>query len=222
MVESIARIFQPLANKQFDLLLIIYLVAITAEAMSGALAAGRRNMDVFGVAVIAFVTALGGGTIRDVVLGNYPIVWTQHPAYVYLVILSGLATMAVARFMDRMKKIFLILDAMGLVAFSLIGCNVALQLEYPAVVVVMAGMLTGISGGILRDVLCNQIPVVFRRELYASVSIFVCVLFLGLKAAGINTQFNTGICFVVGFGFRMLALRSSWRLPTFSYQQRWE
>ena len=112
MVESIARIFQPLASKQFDLLLIIYLVAITAEAMSGALAAGRRNMDVFGVAVIAFVTALGGGTIRDVVLGNYPIVWTQHPAYVYLVILSGLATMAVARFMDHMKKIFLILDAM--------------------------------------------------------------------------------------------------------------
>ena len=112
MVESIARIFQPLANKQFDLLLIIYLVAITAEAMSGALAAGRRNMDVFGVAVIAFVTALGGGTIRDVVLGNYPIVWTQHPAYVYLVILSGLATMAVARFMDHMKKIFLMLDAM--------------------------------------------------------------------------------------------------------------
>ena len=222
MVESIARIFQPLASKQFDLLLIIYLVAITAEAMSGALAAGRRNMDVFGVAVIAFVTALGGGTIRDVVLGNYPIVWTQHPAYVYLVFLSGLATMAVARFMDHMKKIFLILDAMGLVAFSLIGCNVALQLEYPTVVVVMAGMLTGISGGILRDVLCNQVPVVFRRELYASVSIFVCVLFLGLKAAGINTQFNTGLCFVVGFGFRMLALRFSWRLPTFSYQQRWE
>ena len=222
MVESIARIFQPLANKQFDLLLIIYLVAITAEAMSGALAAGRCNMDVFGVVVIAFVTALGGGIIRDVVLGNYPIVWTQHPAYVYLVILSGLATMAVARFMDHMKKIFLILDAMGLVAFSLIGCNVALQLEYPTVVVVMAGMLTGISGGILRDVLCNQVPVVFRRELYASVSIFVCVLFLGLKAAGINTQFNTGICFVVGFGFRMLALRFAWRLPTFSYQQRWE
>ena len=124
--------------------------------------------------------------------------------------------------MDHMKKIFLILDAMGLVAFSLIGCNVALQLEYPTVVVVMAGMLTGISGGILRDVLCNQVPVVFRRELYASVSIFVCVLFLGLKAAGINTQFNTGICFVVGFGFRMLALRFAWRLPTFSYQQRWE
>ena len=92
MLESLIHVFQPLATKQFDLLLVIYLIAITTEAMSGALAAGRRNMDIFGVAVIAFVTALGGGTIRDVVLGNFPIGWTQHPEYVYLVILSGLAT----------------------------------------------------------------------------------------------------------------------------------
>ncbi len=222
MYDSFAQIFHPLASKQFDLLLVVYLVAITAEAMSGALAAGRRNMDVFGVAVIAFVTALGGGTIRDVVLGNFPIGWTQHPEYVYIVILAGLATTLLARFMHHMKSIFLMLDAMGLVAFSLIGCNVALQLDYPVLVVIMAGMLTGISGGILRDVLCNQVPVVFCRELYASVSLFVCVLFLALRSAGIATEFNTVLCFVVGFGFRMLALRFNWKLPTFSYQQRWD
>jgi hypothetical protein len=80
--------------------------------------------------------------------------------------------------MHHMKHVFLMLDAMGLVAFSLIGCNVALQLDYPLVVVIMAGMITGICGGILRDVLCNQVPVVFCRELYASVSLFVCTLFL--------------------------------------------
>ena len=114
------------------------------------------------------------------------------------------------------------LDAMGLVAFSLIGCNVAIQLGYPMVVIIMAGMLTGISGGILRDVLCNQIPVVFRRELYASVSLVVCILFLALRALGVDTNLNTLICFVLGFGFRMLAIRFSWKLPTFSYQQRWE
>ena len=179
-------------------------------------------MDIFGVAVIAFVTALGGGTIRDVVLGNYPIGWTQHPEYVYLVIFAGLATTVLARFMHHMKRSFLMLDAMGLVAFSLIGCDVALRLDDPVVVVIMAGMLTGISGGILRDVLCNQVPVVFRRELYASVSLFVCVLFLGLKSAGVDDGLNMLSCFVLGFGFRMLALRQSWRLPTFSYQQRWE
>lgn len=222
MLESLIHVFQPLATKQFDLLLVIYLVAITTEAMSGALAAGRRNMDIFGVAVIAFVTALGGGTIRDVILGNFPIGWTQHPEYVYLVILAGLATTLLARFMHHMKSVFLMLDAMGLVAFSLIGCNVALQLDYPVVVIIMAGMLTGISGGILRDVLCNQVPVVFCRELYASVSLFVCALFLALRALGIDTDLNMVACFVIGFGFRMLALRFSWKLPTFSYQQRWD
>ncbi len=222
MLESLIHVFQPLATKQSDLLLVIYLVAITTEAMSGALAAGRRNMDIFGVAVIAFVTALGGGTIRDVILGNFPIGWTQHPEYVYLVILAGLATTLLARFMHHMKSVFLMLDAMGLVAFSLIGCNVALQLDYPVVVVIMAGMLTGISGGILRDVLCNQVPVVFCRELYASVSLFVCALFLALRSLGVDTDLNTAACFVIGFGFRMLALRFSWKLPTFSYQQRWD
>ena len=222
MTESIAPIFHQLFHGSFDLLLVIYLIAITTEAMSGALAAGRRNMDIFGVVVIAFVTALGGGTIRDVVLGNYPVGWTQHPEYAYLVILAGLATTIVARFMHQMKQIFLALDAMGLVAFSLIGCNVALRLNYPTIVVIMSGMLTGISGGILRDVLCNQVPVVFRRELYASVSLFVCVAFLGLRAAGVHPDLNTAICFISGFGFRMLALRFGWKLPTFSYQQRWD
>ena len=150
MLDSIAHVFQPLATKQFDLLLVIYLVAITTEAMSGALAAGRRNMDIFGVAVIAFVTALGGGTIRDMVLGHYPIGWTQHPEYVYLVIAAGLLTTVVARFMHHLKQLFLWLDALGLIAFSLIGCSVALELDYPAVVVVMSGMITGISGGRFR------------------------------------------------------------------------
>ncbi len=172
--DSVTEVVQSFATKPPDLLLIVYLLAITAEAMSGALAAGRRDMDFFGVTVIAFVTALGGGTIRDVVLGNYPIGWTQHPEYVYLVLLAGLATTVLAKFMHHLQRTFLMLDALGLVAFSLIGCTVALQLKYPTVVVIMAGMLTGISGGVIRDVLCNQVPVVFCRELYASVSLSVC------------------------------------------------
>ena len=222
MLDSIAHVFQPLATKQFDLLLVIYLVAITTEPMSGALAAGRRNMDIFGVAVIAFVTALGGGTLRDVVLGHYPIGWTQHPEYVYLVISAGLLTTLIARHLQRIKRVFLWLDAMGLVAFSLIGCSVALELGYPMVVVIMAGMITGISGGIVRDVLCNQVPVVFRRELYASVSLAVCLLFLGLRALEVNPNLSTAVCFAGGLAFRLAAIRFHWRLPVFSYQQRWE
>ena len=204
------------------MLTVIYLVAIVAEAMSGALAAGRRSMDVFGVAVIAFVTALGGGTIRDMVLGHFPIGWTQHPEYIYLVISAGLLTMLVAPYMHHLKRVFLALDAMGLVAFSLIGCNVALEMKYPVPVVIMSGMITGICGGVVRDVLCNQVPVVFRRELYAVVSLVVCGLFLGLGALGVQTNLNTAFCFVTGLTLRMLAIRYGWKLPTFSYRQHWE
>ena len=207
---------------QLSTMLVIYLIAITAEAMSGALAAGRRNMDIFGVVVIAFVTALGGGTIRDMILGNYPIGWTQHPEYVFLVITAGLLTTVVARYMVRLKQVFLLLDAMGLIAFSLIGSTVARELGYHGIVVIMAGMLTGISGGILRDVLCNQVPVVFRRELYASVSLAVCILFLALQHFDLNPDVNIAVCFAGGLAFRLLAIRFKWRLPVFSYQQRWE
>lgn len=204
------------------MLTVIYLIAITAEAMSGALAAGRRNMDIFGVAVIAFVTALGGGTLRDLVLGNFPVGWTQHPEYIYLVISAGLLTTVIAPYMHHLKHAFLVLDAMGLVAFSLIGVSVALGMDYPTVVVVMSGMITGICGGILRDVLCNQVPVVFRRELYASVSLAVCALFLVLRELGVNTDVNTLISFATGLSLRLLAIWRGWQLPTFSYQQRWE
>ncbi|MBY4594333.1 trimeric intracellular cation channel family protein [Ottowia caeni] len=204
------------------MLTFIYLVAIVAEGMSGALAAGRRNMDVFGVAVIAFVTALGGGTVRDLILGRFPIGWTQHPEYVGMVIVAGLLTVTVAQHMFRLRRLFLLLDAMGLVAFSLIGCDVALGLGYSVPVVIMSGMITGICGGVLRDVLCNQVPVVFQRELYAMVSLVVCCLFLGLRALEVNLALNTGLSFAVGLTMRLLAIRLGWKLPTFSYQQRWD
>jgi uncharacterized membrane protein YeiH len=203
-------------------LITIYLIAITAEAMSGALAAGRRNMDIFGVAFIAFVTALGGGTIRDMVLGHFPIGWTQHPPYIYLVISAGLVTTLFARFMHHLKTVFLVLDALGLIAFSLIGCEVALGMGYAPVVVIMAGMITGIFGGILRDVLCNQVPVVFRQELYASVSLAVCSLYLVLRDLGLGTEANTLISFGLGLALRLCAIWRGWKLPTFSYRQRWD
>jgi len=204
-------------------LLYVYLIAITAEAMSGALAAGRRNMDMFGVAFIAFITALGGGTVRDMLLGNYPVTWTQHPMYIHLTISAGLLTMLVARYMHRLHSIFLVLDAMGLIAFTVIGCNVALQLDYSPTVVIMAGMTTGIFGGILRDLLCNRTPMVLRKELYASVSLVVAILYLSLRQWGINEDVNLLASFSFGLAVRLAAIRWSWSLPVFSYEPgRWK
>lgn len=205
------------------LLTYIYIIAITAEAMSGALAAGRRNMDMFGVAMIAFITALGGGTVRDMLLGHFPVGWTQHPAYIYLTISAGLFTMLVARFMHHLHKIFLVLDAMGLIAFTVIGCNVALQLNYSTPVVVMAGMITGIFGGILRDILCQRVPVVLRHELYASVSMLVALLYLLMHHLGANPDVTLLASFGFGLAVRLAAIRWSWSLPVFSYQPgRWD
>jgi len=197
----------------------IYLIAITAEAMTGALAAGRRNMDIFGVSVIAFLTALGGGTVRDIVLGHFPIAWTQHPDYLYLTLGAGVFTVFVSRYMHRLRNVFLVLDALGLVAFTLIGSNVALGMGYQLPVVVVAGMITGIAGGVLRDVLCNRVPVVFRQELYASVSLVVALLYLGLHNLGVSENLNMVAGFIVGLSIRLGAVYRGWNLPTFSYQR---
>lgn len=201
----------------------IYLIAITAEAMSGALMAGRRNMDIFGVAVIAFVTALGGGTVRDLLLGHFPIAWTQHPNYVYLTISAGLFTILIAKHMNHLRRFFLVLDALGLIAFTIIGCNVAMQLDYHPTVIIMAGMITGICGGVLRDLLCNRTPVVFCKEVYAGISLLVAMLYLGLETLGIDHNTNLIAAFCIGVSLRLCAIYWEWSLPTFTYtSEEWD
>ena len=200
----------------------VYLIAIIAEAMSGALAAGRRNMDLFGVAVIAFLTALGGGTVRDILLGNFPVTWTQHPSYIYMTLTGGLVTIAIARFMRHLRQLFLVLDAIGLVAFTIIGCNVALELGYEPIVVVMSGITTGIFGGIIRDIMCGRVPQVLRREIYACVSLVVALLYLFLLRQGVDQSTTLLAAFSVGLLLRMVAIRWRVSLPVFRYSQaRW-
>lgn len=201
----------------------IFVIAITAEAMSGALAAGRRNMDLFGVALISFITALGGGTVRDMLLGNFPVTWTQHPLYIYLTIGAGLFTIIIAKYMHKLNRIFLLLDGMGLVAFTIIGCNVALKLDYALPVVIMAGISTGIFGGILRDIMCNRTPLVLRDELYASVSFIVANCYLVLIYFDVNENITLILPFVLGLVLRLSAIKWKWTLPIFSYSpDRWE
>ena len=162
------------------------LVAIAAQAMTAALAAGRRSMDWVGVCLLGCVTALGGGSLRDVLLGHYPLVWVENPSYLALTAAAALVTIAIARMVHRLYLAFLVLDAIGLVVFTIAGCDVALQLHESLPIVIVAGMITGCAGGVLRDILCNDVPLLFRSELYASVSavtgaIYVAALWLGLQ-----------------------------------------
>ncbi len=201
------------------LLQIVYLIAISAEAMTGALAAGRRRMDLFGVVIIACVTALGGGSLRDIVLGHYPLGWVRHPEYLAYTIGAALAATMLAKKIHRLRRAFLWLDALGLVAFTLIGCAIAREGGHAAPIVVIAGMLTGAFGGVLRDVLCNEIPLVFQRELYAVVSLATGVAYLGLLRLGVAEEVAVLACLGAGFAFRLLAIRYEWEMPKFVYQR---
>lgn len=198
------------------LLQVIYLVAITAEAASGAIMGMRRRMDLFGVCVVGTVTALGGGSIRDVLLGHYPLGWVAHPEYLFFTVGAALAAALLVRYMHRVRMAFLLLDALGLVAFAVIGCDVAEAAgAHPAIVVLM-GMVTGICGGLLRDILCNQVPLVLRRDLYASVALATGTLYVLLQRYGIGHDHATAISLVTGFLFRMVAIRWSLTLPVFT------
>jgi len=203
------------------MLLTLYLIAITAEAMTAALAAGRRDMDWVGVSIIACVTALGGGTLRDVVLGHYPVTWVLHPEYLWITAGAALLTALVAPVMRRLRSIFLLLDALGLVVFTVIGCRVALEMDLPITVVLISGMITGCAGGMLRDILCNDIPLLLRKEMYASVSVVTGALFLGAQHVGLGLNLSMMGSMAIGLAFRILALRFNWQMPKFVYRDEW-
>ncbi|MFT4019971.1 MAG: trimeric intracellular cation channel family protein [Acinetobacter sp.] len=201
------------------LLTIIYIIAITAEAMTGALSAGRRSMDWFGVILIACVTALGGGSVRDVLLGHYPLGWVKHPEYLVLTCCAAIFTIVIAKWMRHLRSIFLLLDALGLIGFTIIGCQIALQMGHGFVVASVAGVLTGVSGGILRDILCNDIPLVFRRELYASISFVAVICYWCCTQFGLALEATIITTLIFGFSLRVIAIYFGLEMPKFIYKE---
>lgn len=199
------------------MLLTLYLIAIVAEAMTGALSAGRRGMDWFGVVLIACVTALGGGSVRDLVLGHYPLTWVKHPEYLVLTSAAALVTILIAPLMRHFRSLFQVLDAVGLVAFSLIGCMTALEMGDDMLVASISGVITGVFGGILRDVLCNDIPLIFQRELYACVSFLSAWLYIWCIFLGVSSEQAILLTLFSGFLLRLLAIRFQWEMPKFVY-----
>jgi uncharacterized membrane protein YeiH len=195
------------------------LVALTAQAMTAALAAGKRSMDWAGVCMLGCITALGGGTIRDVLLGHYPLVWVQYPSYLVLAAAAAFVTILVARLVHRLNTAFLVLDAIGLVVFTMLGCDVARQVEpaLPLMIVVVAGMISGCAGGVLRDILCNDVPLLFRSELYASVAIVTGLFYSIGFGLALNPELWTALTFVLGLSFRLLAIRYKWEMPKFVF-----
>ncbi len=198
------------------LLSIIYVIGITAEAMTGALSAGRKNMDWFGVMLVASATAIGGGSVRDIILGNYPLTWVQHPEFLLITCVAGIFTTWVAKWVVKFKGVFIRLDALGLAAFSIIGCQKGISMVLHPGICIVAAIITGVFGGLLRDLICRQAPLVLHQELYASVSLVVAGLYLGLLHFGVSDVIATVSTLIVGYLLRMASVRFKWRLPTFT------
>ncbi|OEF23691.1 trimeric intracellular cation channel family protein [Vibrio rumoiensis] len=197
------------------LLSIIYIIGITAEAMTGALSAGRKNMDWFGVMLVASATAIGGGSVRDILLGHFPLTWVQHPEYLLITCVAGIVTTLLAKWVIKFHGVFIRLDALGLAAFSIIGCQVGINMGLHYSICIVSAIVTGVFGGLLRDLICRQAPLVLHNELYASVALVVAVLYLAILHFGFSDLTATVSALVVGYLLRMASVRFKWRLPSF-------
>jgi uncharacterized membrane protein YeiH len=165
----------------------LQLIGAAVFAMSGALAAGRRGMDVLGVVVIAIVTAIGGGTIRDVLLDRHPVFWIEDPWHLIVSILAALFTMVYVRFHRAPAHSLVIADALGLALFTILGAQIAEPLLGDPLLVVLMGTMTGVAGGVIRDVLSAEVPLIFRKgEIYATAAIAGATLYVLLEAVGIS------------------------------------
>jgi len=192
---------------------LLELFGVAVFAVSGALVAARKGMDPFGVIVVAVVTALGGGTLRDVLLDRHPIFWFTNVSYFLVTIAAAAFTMIYTRFRRAPFRALLIADAFGLALFTVAGARIAEQQDLTAVIVMLMAVITGTAGGVLRDMLCAEVPLILRRDIYATASLAGAAVYVGGKALGIDA-ITTGLAamFTV-FALRMAAVFLNWHQP---------
>jgi uncharacterized membrane protein YeiH len=202
-----------------ELLRLTDLLGVAVFAVSGALAAGRKRLDLLGVVVIATVTAIGGGTTRDVLLDRHPVFWVADPGYLVVITLAALGTVAWSRRYRVPGDALAIADALGLAFFVIGGAQIAEALALPAISIIVMGVITGTFGGLVRDVLTNEIPLILRPgELYATTAIVgvACYLLLALALPRPMAAAGGMVTIVL---LRLASILWGLRLPVFELRE---
>lgn len=194
-------------------LTIIEIFGTVAFSIAGAFAAMEKRLDLFGIFIIAFVTAMGGGTLRDVLIGELPVKWMLDLSSGFIVIFSTVAALLFTRVLQNYHKILLLFDSIGLGFFTIVGIQTGISLELHPLVCIALGTITACFGGVIRDILLNNIPLIFEKEIYATTCIFGGALFFLLREVNIPQMPIEVICLISVVLFRLLAVKYDWQLP---------
>ncbi|NEQ52655.1 MAG: trimeric intracellular cation channel family protein [Leptolyngbya sp. SIO3F4] len=196
---------------------VLQLLGVAVSAVSGALAAGRKRLDLLGVVVVAAVSATGGGTLRDILLDRHPVFWIERPIYLSIILGSVLLTFVYVKFFKPPHKALLVADAFGLALFSISGAQIAEQVNLSNLLIVVMGTITGTAGGLLRDVLLADIPVIFTRSrIYATAAIVGICVYLLLQALGMVQSWAAILGMAVISSIRLAAIIWGLMLPIFT------
>ncbi|MCD0473272.1 trimeric intracellular cation channel family protein [Flavobacterium sp. EDS] len=195
------------------------IIGTMAFAMSGALTAMNKRLDPFGVFIIAFVTAVGGGTVRDVLIGRTPVGWMLDLKYVYVIILGFILSVIFRKKFDRLRTSLFLFDTIGLGVFTLIGLERGILTGLHPIICIALGTMTACFGGVTRDILCNEIPVIFRREIYATICILGGIVFFVLKEWNLNDDILYLVTCIVIILVRLMAVKYKWYLPALEHKR---
>ena len=188
-------------------LLVIDILGTIAFAVSGAFMAMDKKLDPFGVLVIAFVTAIGGGTLRDILIGNLPVSWLQNSTTSIVILISAILTMLLGKYLKHFSTTLFLFDALGLGLFTIVGIKLGLAQGFSIGICIALGTITACFGGVVRDVLLNNIPLLFRKEIYALACIVGGGLFFLLKFLNLNIELVNIISIISIFTIRLLAVQ---------------
>ncbi len=189
------------------------LAGVAVFAVSGALAGGRKGLDLLGVFVVAALTAVGGGTTRDLLLDRHPIFWIADPTYLVVIGAAALATFVYVHVRPPPLGALLVADALGLALFTMTGAQVAESAGLAPIIVVVMATMTGAAGGVLRDIMCAEIPLVLHRDIYATAAIVGAALYLAAQAIGVDRTWAFGIGMAAVLVLRLAAVAWGLRLP---------